>query len=44
MNIRQVVHIKLILKRAMFADQLEDKKFAEHCKKKFLRGKDENNT
>ena len=32
---------KAILK--MFADQLEDKKFIEHCKK-FFKGKDENNT
>ena len=27
----------------MFAEQLDDKKFAEHCKK-FFKGKDENNT
>ena len=27
----------------MFAEQLEDQKFAEHCKK-FFKGKDENNT
>ena len=32
---------KAILK--MFADQLEDKKFIEHCKK-FFKGKDEDNT
>ena len=32
---------KAILK--MFADQLEDKKFVEHCKK-FFKGKDENNS
>ena len=32
---------KTILK--MFADQLEDKKFIEHCKK-FFKGKDENNS
>ena len=33
MTIRQVVPIKLYLK--WFADQLDDKKFAEHCKKFF---------
>ena len=27
----------------MFAEQLDDEKFAEHCKK-FFKGKDENNT
>ena len=27
----------------MFAEHLDDKKFAEHCKK-FFKGKDENNT
>ena len=27
----------------MFAEQLDDKKFAEHCKK-FFKGDDENNT
>ncbi len=32
---------KAILK--MFADQLEDKKFIEHCKK-FFKGKDEDNS
>ncbi len=32
---------KAILK--LFADQLDDKKFAEHCKK-FFKGKDENNS
>ena len=32
---------KAILK--MFADQLEDKKFIDHCKK-FFKGKDENNS
>jgi len=32
---------KAILK--LFAEQLDDKKFAEHCKK-FFKGKDENNT
>ncbi len=32
---------KAILK--MFADQLEDKKFVEHCKK-FFKGKDEDNS
>ena len=32
---------KTILK--MFADQLDDEKFAEHCRK-FFKGKDENNT
>ena len=32
---------KAILK--LFAEQLDDKKFAEHCKK-FFKGKDEDNT
>ena len=32
---------KAILK--MFADQLDDEKFAEHCKK-FFKGKNENNS
>ena len=32
---------KTILK--MFADQLDDEKFAEHCKK-FFKGKNEDNT
>ena len=32
---------KAILK--LFADQLDDKKFAEHCKK-FFKGKDEDNS
>ena len=27
----------------MFAEQLDDEKFAEHCRK-FFKGKDENNT
>ena len=27
----------------LFAEQLDDEKFAEHCKK-FFKGKDENNT
>ena len=32
---------KAILK--LFAEQLDDEKFAEHCRK-FFKGKDENNT
>jgi hypothetical protein len=32
---------KAILK--LFSDQLDDEKFAEHCKK-FFKGEDENNT
>jgi hypothetical protein len=41
MTIKLVVHTKLYL--ILFATQLDDEKFAAHCKK-FFKGEDENNT